>query len=302
MKHDAIVIGGSFAGLSAALYIARACRSVCVIDAGRPRNRFATASHGLFGQDGGKPLEMIATARAQLQLYPTVRFLSGQAAQAEAIDGGFEVRLENTEAVRASALVLAYGVTDILPDLPGLSERWGRSVLHCPYCHGYEFAGQRLGVLQSEPLAVHRALHVADWGPVTLFLNGGDAPDTQMQDKLIRRGVQIEPARITSLQGEGRDLSGLLMEDERVVPLEALFVGVPVRMNSTLAEDLGCLLDEGPFGPLIRTDARKLTTVPGIYAAGDIARAPHSAGWAAADGMTAGVSLHQDLIFKPLAA
>lgn len=302
MQHDAIIIGGSFAGLSAAIHIARARRSVCVIDAGSPRNRFANTSHGFFGQDGSAPLTMIASARAQLQAYPTVRTLAGEASKARAIDDGFEVMLAGGETLTAAKLVLAFGISDELPNVPGMAERWGKSVLHCPYCHGFEYGGGRMGVLQMMPMSAHQALLIADWGPTTLYLNGGDMPGADMQAKLTCRGVAIEPSPIAALQGDGVGLSSLLLDDGRQSAIDALYLAPRTHLNSPIAEQLGCALDDGPFGPIIRTDAAKLTSVPGVYAAGDAARAPHNASWAAADGVTAGVSLHQSLVFDALAA
>ena len=302
MQYDALVIGGSFAGLSAAMHIARARRTVCVVDTGAPRNRFADASHGFFGQDGNAPHDMIATARAQLQRYPTVHTVAGEAIHASPVAGGFEVALACGETLTAAKLVLAFGISDILPELPGLAERWGKSVLHCPYCHGFEYAGQRLGVLQTMPMSAHQAMLIADWGPTTLYLNGGEMPDAEVQAKLAHRGVAIEAAPVIALRGDGTALSSLLLAGERELPTDALYLAPHSRLNSPIAERLGCALDDGPFGPVIRTDAAKLTTVPGVYAAGDAARAPHNASWAAADGVTAGVSLHQSLVFEPIAA
>lgn len=297
MQHDAIVIGGSYAGLSAAIHIARARRSVCVIDAGSPRNRFADASHGFFGQDGQDPRAMIADARAQVRRYPTVRMMAGEATAASAVGTGFEVTLAGGETLGATKLVLAFGITDVLPDISGLAERWGKSVLHCPYCHGFEYAGERLGVLQTMPMSAHQALLIADWGPTTLYLDGGTMPDAETQAKLARRGVALEPARIVALHGDNAALSHLLLEGGREARIDAFYLAPRSRLNSAIAEQLGCALDGGPFGPVIRTDATKLTSVPGVYAAGDAARAPHNASWAAADGVTAGVSLHQSLVF-----
>jgi len=302
MQHDAIIIGGSFAGLSAAIHIARARRSVCVLDAGSPRNRFANTSHGFFGQDGSAPLTMIANARAQLQAYPTVCSVAGEASTARAIDGGFEVMLAGGETLTAAKLVLAFGISDELPNMPGIAERWGKSVLHCPYCHGFEYGGGRMGVLQTMPMSAHQALLIADWGPTTLYLNGGDMPGADMQAKLTCRGVAIEPSPIAALQGDGVGLSSLLLDDGRQSSIDALYLAPRTRLNSPIAEQLGCALDDGPFGPVIRTDAAKLTSVPSVFAAGDAARAPHNASWAAADGVTAGVSLHQSLVFGALAA
>ena len=141
---------------------------------------------------------------------------------------------------------------------------------------------------------------IADWGPTTLFLNGQDVPDEAVRAKLARRGVSIEPASVAALAGHGLDLSGMTLADGRTVECEAVYLAPRTRLNSRIAEQLGCAVDDGPFGPIIRVDAVKLTSVPGIYAAGDIARAPHNATWAAADGVTAGTALHQALVFEPL--
>lgn len=297
MRHDAIVIGGSFAGLSAATYIARGRRSVAVIDAGSPRNRFADHSHGFLTQDGSDPHTMLKTARAQLAAYAEFLHVEATAVDARSVDGGFAVVLDNGETLEATKLVLAYGITDILPLMPGLAERWGRNVLHCPYCHGYEFAGQRLGVLQMAPHSAHQAMLIAEWGPTTLFLDGKDMPDTATRDELSRRGVSIEPTAVRSLEGEDSEPVRLAFADGRDASVDALFIAAPTRLTSDLAQRLACAIDDGPLGPIVRTDADKMTTVPGIYAAGDIARAPHSVTWAASDGVTAGVALHRSLVF-----
>ncbi|MBN7137472.1 thioredoxin reductase [Lysobacter enzymogenes] len=299
---DAVVIGGSFAGLSAALQLARARRSVRILDAGRPRNRFADAAHGFFSRDGSDPRTLVAAAQAQLRRYPSARLIAAEAASARAVDGGFEVIAHDGSVLAARKLVLAFGVNDTLPPLPGLRERWGKSVLHCPYCHGYEFAGRRLGVLHSASFSAHQALLVADWGPTTLYLNGAPMPDADAAAQLARRGVAIEPAPIVALSGEEQALSALRLADGREAAVDALFVASRVRFNSALAEQLGCAIEEGPMGPFVRTDDSRQTTVPGVYAAGDIARAMHNATWAAADGVTAGASAHQALVFQPLAA
>lgn len=302
MPFDVIVVGGSFAGLSAATYVARGRRSVCVIDAGRPRNRFAAASHGFFGQDGSDPREMIAQARGQLARYPQATLVSGEAVDARAAGRGFTVTLAGGDVVETARLVLACGITDVLPNLPGLAERWGKSVLHCPYCHGYEFAERRLGVLAVSPLSAHQALLIAEWGPTTLYLNGGNPLEESVHAELRRKGVGVEPAPIEALFGDGGSLSGMRLADGRTAAIDALYLAPRSRLNSPLAERLGCALDDGPFGPVIRTDAAKMTTVAGVYAAGDIARAPHSVSWAVADGVTAGLSVHRSLAFADLAA
>ncbi len=297
MRHDAIIIGGSFAGLSAAMYIARARRSVCIIDTGSPRNRFSAHSHGFFAQDGGEPGTVLATARSQVAAYPTATFIEGEAITAVMKPDGFSVNLATGEVLESARLVLAFGISDELPAIPGLAERWGRSVLHCPYCHGFEFSGQRLGVLNVSPMSIHQAMLIAEWGPTTLYLNGASEPDDASLAQLQKRGVAIEPAPVRALHGEGAQLSAIELSDGRRSSVDALYLGPRTRLNSEIAHQLGCELDEGAFGPIIRTDPQKMTTVPGVFAAGDITRSAHNATWASADGVTAGMALHRSLVF-----
>jgi thioredoxin reductase len=296
MHFDAIVIGGSYAGLSAAIQLARARRTVCVIDAGQPRNRFAAESHGFFGQDGAQPRAMIAQARAQLLAYPTVMMLNGEVVCAlQTASEQFAIELASGEKLTASRLVLAHGVEDQLPDTPGISERWGTTVLHCPYCHGFEVGGQQLGVLNTIPASIHQAVLIPDWGPTTFFLNGIDELDAETREQLARRQVTVEPAPVVELLGDAPDLTGIRLDDGRIIPIAALFIAPRTRL-SPLAAQLGCEFDESPFGPFIRTDAMKMTTVPGVFAAGDAALAMNAT-IASAAGVMAGAALHRSLIF-----
>ena len=293
--HDVIVVGGSFAGLSAAMQIARARRRVLVLDAGRPRNRFAAHSHGFLGQDGRVPAEIIDIARAQVLAYPTATFVKDEAIAAETTGDGFLIHLASGEHVQASRLVLATGVEDELPSVPGLAERWGRTVLHCPYCHGYEIADGVLGVLATMPGSVHQALLVADWGKVVLFAHDAFTLDDRQRADLDARGVRIEhtPVRSIATHADGHELVHLA--DGRDVPVRALFVATRTRPSSSLATQLGCGFDEGPQGPIIRIDAKQATTVAGVFAAGDAASAMSNATLASAAGVMAGVFAHQSL-------
>jgi thioredoxin reductase len=297
MHYDGIVIGGSYAGLSAAIHLARARRHVCVIDAGRPRNRFADASHGFFGQDGARPSSMIGQARAQVLAYPTVTLIDGEAIAARKDDGhGFVIELASGESVSGSGVVLAHGVEDVLPQIPSMAERWGTSVLHCPYCHGYEYSERRLGVLNLVPHSSQQALLIAEWGPTTFFLNGEVDLEDNVRAQLHHRGITIEEAPIADLVGDAPSLSGIRLADGRSVAVEALFIA-PFRRLSPLAAQLGCEVDEGPLGPTIRTDSTKMTTVAGVYAAGDATTMAGNATLASADGVLAGVALHRSLVF-----
>ncbi|HEU4829716.1 MAG TPA: NAD(P)/FAD-dependent oxidoreductase [Gemmatimonadales bacterium] len=298
-SFDVVIAGGSFAGLSAAMQLARARRRVLVVDAGRPRNRFAHASHGFLGQDGRSPTEILRTARAQVLAYPTAEVREDEATRAVERDGAFRIELGSGSSVGARRLILATGVVDELPDLPGLRERWGRTVLHCPYCHGYEVADGRLGILAVGEASVHQSLLLPDWSSdVTLFTNGTFEPGAEQLQALAARGVRIDHRPVLEVVGDSDTFAGVRVLDEggtALVALDALFTGSRTRMASPLAEQLGCAFDEGPFGPVVRTDAWKETTVPHVFAAGDLARVPHNVSWASADGVTAGIGAHRSL-------
>ncbi len=300
-QHEVIVVGGSFAGLSAAMQLARARRDVLVIDARRPRNRFAAHSHGFFGQDGRTPEEIVGDATAQLAAYPNVRVRLGEVTAADHGADGFTVTLRDGGQARASRLILATGVRDVLPALAGLAERWGTSVLHCPYCHGYELgAGARLGVLATHPMAFHQAMLVSDWGPTTWFTHGAAVlPSDEERVLLEARGVRIEPSPVEAMMGTAPALSGLRLADGRTVEIDALFVGTRLQMASDLASQLGCEFDEGPMGVTVRVDAMKQASVPGLFVAGDASNPMTNATFASASGVMAGVGAHRSLIFPP---
>ena len=187
MMYDVIIIGGSYAGLSAGLQLARARRKVLVIDAGLRRNRFAATSHGFLGQDGQAPDVIAAEGRSQLMEYPTVTWVQDSALEASTQEEGVSVRTELNGTFHARRLILATGVVDELPAIEGLKERWGTRVFHCPYCHGYELDQGRIGVLSTSPLAMHHALMLPDWGTTTLFTNGVFTPDAEQQAQQIGR-------------------------------------------------------------------------------------------------------------------
>jgi thioredoxin reductase len=295
MFHEAIVVGGSFAGLSAAMQLARARRRVLVIDSDLPRNRFAEAAHGFLGQDGKSPQAIMREAARQLAAYPTVTFVAGKATTARVDDDGFTVIMADGDVARGARLVLATGVKDELPPIPGLAERWGATVLHCPYCHGYEVAGRRLGVLADHPMSAHKAILLPDWGPTTYFTQDAFNPDEATAAHLAARGVAIERSPIVELLGEAPELEAVRLADGRVTPLGAIFVAPRVSMASPLAHQLGCALEEGPLGPYVRVDGRGLTTMAGVYAAGDAASPMHNGTLASASGVMAGVGAHQSL-------
>lgn len=297
MQYDVIVAGGSFAGLSAAMQVARARRKVLVIDAGRPRNRFAAHSHGFLGQDGREPDAILGEARRQLLAYPTARVVEARAEKVANARDGFEVATGDGETFEAKRLVIATGVRDILPEIPGLAERWGKSVLHCPYCHGYEVAGGPLGVLATSPMSIHQAELITDWGKVTLFGNELLTPAAEQTALLEKRGIDFEPGAVAALEDDGTDGMIVRLADGRGIAIGGLFTAPRNTMASPLAEQLGCAFSEGPLGPVITVDDKQQTSVPGVYAAGDAARMMHNIAFAVSGGAMAGVAAHQSLVF-----
>ncbi len=295
MSYDVIVVGGGFAGLSAAMQLARARRRVLMVDAGLPRNRFAAESHGFLGLDGVAPAEITAKGRSQLSAYPTFEHRQEVARSARREDEDFVIELWSGAEVRSTRLVLATGVKDELP-LPGMQERWGTSVVHCPYCHGYELGDRPLGVIAAHPMSAHQALMLPDWGPTTFFTQGTFEPDAEIAAGLRSRGVTVEATPVVELMGPGRSLEAVRLADGRVSPMHGLFVAPRTSMASPLAEQLGCAFEEGPTGPYIATDAMKATSVPGVFAAGDASAPMHNATMASAAGVMAGVAAHKSLV------
>jgi thioredoxin reductase len=295
--HDVIVVGGSFAGISAALQLARARRRLLVIDAGQRRNRFASHSHGFLGQDGRDPAVIAATARAELLAYPTVTWLEGAATEATATPAGtFAVTVSGTRH-EAKRIVLAGGVVDELPAIPGVEERWGRTVFHCPYCHGYELARGRIGVLATSPLSAHVAQMLPDWGATTYFTRGLFEPAEEERASLVRRGVTVDRAPVVAIEGGAHEVV-VRLGNGRSETFAGLFLMPKTHIAGPLSAQLGCALENGPTGPYIQTDVLRETTVRGVFACGDAAMAAGSVGLAVGDGVRAGVSAHQSLIFR----
>lgn len=295
MIYDVIVVGGSYAGMSAAMQLARARCTVLVIDAAQRRNRFAAASHGFLGQDGRSPDAIAEQARQQLLAYPSVTWHEAAAVSAEKNLEVITVTTSDGSAFSAHRLILASGVSDELPDIPGLAERWGRQVFHCPYCHGYELDRGDIGVLASSPLAMHQALILPDWGPTTLFLNGAFQPDVDQSEELARRGVSLEQEPVRSIAGEQLDLT---LASGRVVSLAGLFVQSRTHLTNPLIGQLGLAVENRPLGDFLTVNHTGETSVAGVFACGDVAVAAGNVAVAVGDGARTGSAVHQSLIFR----
>lgn len=292
MKHDVAIVGGSYSGMAAALQLLRARRSVLVIDAGKRRNRSASHSHGFLGQDGVDPAELARIARTQLALYPTLTWLEGTVEQVAGSKDAFHVTSEGATH-SARRLLLAVGVLDRLPDIAGLSERWGKSIFHCPYCHGYELDSGRIAVIATGPMSVHQAQLLPEWGDTTFFLNGALELDKATRDDLVHRGVSIESGLIERISGNAE----VTLADGRRMAFAGVFTAPHSEPSSPIATQLGCEIVKMPMGKQIWTGDTKETSVPGAFACGDVARAPHSVSLAVADGAWAGAQIHRSLVW-----
>jgi thioredoxin reductase len=292
---DVIIIGGSYAGLSAALALGRARRSVLVLDGRRPRNRFTPHAHNLLLHDGDAPTDLAARARQQVAAYPTVQLLEAQATTAEKLpDGSFVVATEAHGTFGARRLLLATGLRDELPPVPGFAECWGKSVIHCPFCHGYEVADQPTGIWNNGPEVAHQVQVLLNWSrDLTVFTNSPATFGPEVHALLKTHAIELVETPVAELLHTSGQLMGLRLADGHTRPLPVLYARLPWQQASALPQQLGCEITEQV---LIRTDASYRTTVPGVYAAGDCAVAPPQLAVAIAAGNLAGASLSRELI------
>ncbi|HKO52752.1 MAG TPA: NAD(P)/FAD-dependent oxidoreductase [Polyangiaceae bacterium] len=296
---DVIIVGGSYAGVAAAIQLGRARRSVLIVDAGQRRNRSAQHAHGFLGQDGVDPGVIAERGLAEALAYPTVSQRQASVTGARVIPGGFLVEVAG-EMLSAKRLILATGVVDELPPIPGVRERWGRTVFHCPYCHGYELNRGRVGIIATTPLSAHLAMLASEWGALgqgVFFLNGAFEPDAEQLNELAAREIAVEREPIIAVEGELPEVL-VRLHSGRVERFVGLFLGSNTLLAGPFAEQLGCELEAGPVGSFYKTDMMKETTVPGVFACGDAGLPMGSLSFAVADGVRAGVAAHQSLVFR----
>ncbi|MFD4366393.1 NAD(P)/FAD-dependent oxidoreductase [Rhodococcus sp. NPDC058521] len=296
---DVAIVGGGPAGLNAALVLAQARRSVTVIDAGQPRNELATHLRGFLTRDGTVPTDLLAMGREEAERFG-VTFTEGSVTKASAIAGGFELALADGESLVARRLLVATGISDTFPDIEGFADRWAKDVLHCPYCHGYEVRDQPLGVIaETAFFGVHQALMVRQWtDDVVLFTHTDDAIEPGDREKLDARDIRIVSGKVTGLEVENDELTGVRLADGTVTPRRAVFVGgaiTPVPRDQTL-RDLGAETNDTPFGPFAAVDATGATSVPGVWAAGNVVDPKAQVVISASAGYQAAVAINMDLI------
>jgi thioredoxin reductase len=302
-SYEVIVVGGGAAGLSAALVLGRARRRTLVVDAGEPRNAPSAHMQGFLSRDGMAPAEFLAVGREEIARYG-VELVRDRAVDARRADG-FLVTLASGRTVRARHLVVATGLRDELPDVPGVAERFGRDVLHCPYCHGWEVRDQAFGVLATSPLSVHQALMVTQWSKdVTLFLHTVAESELSAEDlrRLKTAGVRVVPGEVAGLVVEDDRLAGVRLADDTLHAREALFVAPRAVPRNELLERLGAELRDTPFGAYPVIDERGQTTVPGLWAAGNASGFAEQVINAASRGYRAGAAINGELLFADLDA
>ena len=298
---DVIIAGGGPAGLNAALMLGRVGRPVLLADDGQPRNAPSAAVHGFLSRDGADPAEIRRTAQAELGRYPSIQTRDTTVRTAAPTDDGFEVTLADNTTAQARRLLLATGVTDQLPDVPGLAGLWGRGVYHCPYCHGWEAREQKVAVLGGDDQAVHLALNLARLGcDIIMCTNGPSQASAAARTALAAHQIRVCEDPVGNVEGEPGRYVRLHLAPGQTIERRALFIPPAPRQRSGLAEKLGCaLLEDGA----VQVNELGQTTVPGVYAAGDTCRTPampYPAAqviMAAAAGARAAVVIDQELLF-----
>lgn len=299
--QDVIIIGGGAAGLSAALQLGRSRRSVTVIDAGEPRNAPSPAAHGFLTRDGVAPLELTRLGRADLAPYD-VRVVEGTVTDAVKVNDSFRITLASSDVLTAKRLLITTGVVDVLPEIPGLAERWGKDLVHCPYCHGWEIRDEAIGVIGSSTMAVHQALLFRQWSPnITLFLNSAPQPSDVERHQLAARGIKLVEGSVARIHSADGAVSSVEMADGSSHPVQALTAQSRVVARGAFLETLGLVPVSSEFGELIEKDETGLTNIPGVWAAGNVADMRANVVASAFDGAMAGVSINMDMMAQELA-
>ena len=293
-SYDVIIVGGSYAGLSAAMALGRSLRKTLVIDSGDPCNKQTPHSHNFLTQDGKPPAAIAATSREQVASYETVEFRSDFAISAFRNDKGFEVVTESGAKFLGRKLVFGTGVKDEIPEIKGFAECWGVSVIHCPYCHGYEVRGQQTGIMANGERAMHLAALVNNLTDhLTILTNGDAAFDPDQLYKLNKHGIKVIESEIEEIEHAAGQLENVVFQNGKRISFQAVYAAVPFSQHSSIPEELGCELDDFGF---IKVDDFQLTTVDGVYACGDNATFKRSVANAVSAGNIVGAKVNMDLV------
>jgi thioredoxin reductase len=292
--YDAIIIGGSYSGLSAGMSLGRSFRRVLIIDSGNPCNKQTPHSHNFITHDGHKPAQIAAEAKTQLRLYKTIEFHDGVAVSGQKTETGFRIRTQTGELFSAKKLLFATGLRDVMPDIGGFAECWGISILHCPYCHGYEIANEKTGLIGNDDMGFEFAKMIAHWtSDLTVLTNGKSTLTAEQTQLLQKHGIAIIETPIDSMRHTNGQLSHVVFKDGSLLELKAVYARPECVQQCSIPEELGCELTE--HGSIL-VDHFQKTSVHGIYACGDNSSFARAVSTAVAAGTTAGAFLNKELI------
>jgi thioredoxin reductase len=293
-RYDVIIVGGSYAGLAAGMALGRSLRKVLIIDSANPCNKQTPHSHNFLTNDGKKPGEIARLAKEQVMIYPTVNFFDGLATSALKIETEFEVHVLSGEIFTGRKLILASGIKDIPPELPGFSESWGISVLHCPYCHGYEVRGEKTGILANGDSAFEYASLISNWTKdLTLYTNGKSSLTNTQALQLAKHNIRIIESEIERLEESNGYLRHIIFKNGNKTPVTALYTRLPFVQHSDIPEILGCEITSDGY---IKIDASQKTTVHGVFACGDNTSRMRTVANAVSMGTTTGLMVNKELI------
>lgn len=293
-NFEVIIIGGSYSGLAAAMSLGRSLRQVLIIDSGLPCNRQTPYSHNFITQDGEKPAVISAKAKLQVELYKTIQFYNGLAIQAKEIENGFEVLTESGEVFTSRKILFASGVKDLLPEIKGFAECWGISVLHCPYCHGYEVKNEKTAIIANGEMAFEYAKLISNWTrDLRLCTNGRSVLTLEQIQILQEKGISIFEEEIDSFEHNEGYISSIVFKNQEKVEVKAVYARPPFEQHCSLPSDLCCDINEQG---LLKVDAMQKTNIPGIYASGDCTTQMRSVAIAVSTGSFAGAVINKDLI------
>ena len=293
-NFEVIIIGGSYSGLSAAMSLGRSLRQVLVIDSGMPCNKQTPHSHNFITQDGEAPADISAKAKLQVGFYKTVQFYNGLVIEAVKTQNGFEIKTASGELFTSKELLFATGVKDLLPEIKGLAECWGISVLHCPYCHGYEVKAEKTAIIANGEMGFEYAKLISNWTKdLTLLTNGESTLTTEQTDVLKKHQIEIIEDEIESVEHENGYVQQSIFKKQSKLIVKAIYFRPPFEQHCLIPESLGCEMTEQG---LIKVDIMQKTTIPGIYASGDCVIQARSVAMAVSSGSFAGASINRELI------
>lgn len=296
--YDVIIIGGSYSGLSAAMSLGRSLRNVLVIDSGLPCNRQTPHSHNFITHDGEKPAVISAKAKIQVDFYDTVHFYNGLAIGAITTESGFEIKTESGKIFTSKKVLFATGVRDLLPEISGFAECWGISVLHCPYCHGYEVKKEKTAIIANGEMAFEYAKMISNWTKDLRLITNGKSNLTSEQIQILKKHkIEIIEEEIESLEHKNGNVQQIIFKNKSKTEVKAIYFKAPFEQHCPLPEALDCELTEQG---LLKVDAFQKTTIPGVFASGDCHIQARSVAMAVSSGSFAGAMINKEIIDEEL--